>query len=87
MAKAEDRQLAECKEIRDFTDSKGEIRQSGVFDLEGVEFEIPFTKYFKAIKGKFYYPVVHIAQKAEVSRRTNTAYIRKFCAVSWSEVK
>jgi len=87
MAKAEDRQLAECKEVRDYADSRGEVRQSGVFDLDGHEFEIPFSRYFQGVKGKFYYPVVFIAERALVSKRTGNPYINRYPSVAWHEVK
>jgi len=87
MAKSEDRQLAECKGVEEYTNSKGEVRQSYVMELEGDEFSIPESKYFKATVGKFYYPVVFIAERAKISPRTNNAYIARVPSVHWHEVK
>jgi len=86
MAKAQDRQLAECKSTKDYTDPKGEVRKIGIFELDGQEFEVMQSRYFIPQSGKYYYPVVSIIQKAEISKRTNNAYIRKIPAVSWQEV-
>ena len=87
MAKLDDRQLAECKGVEEYTNTKGEIRQSYQMELDGSEFSIPESKYFKATKGKFYYPTVFIAERAMISKRTGSPYISRVPAVSWSEVK
>ena len=87
MAKAEDRQLAKCIGIEEYTDKKGKARYSYRMDLEGEEFTIPETKYFKAEVDKFYFPVVFIAEYARVSQRTGNAYIARVPSVAWHEVK
>ena len=87
MAKTEDRQLAECIGVEEYTNSKGEIRQSYTMLLDDQEFSIPKSKYFEAVKGRFYYPIVFIADKARVSQRTGNAYIAKIPSVRWGEVK
>jgi hypothetical protein len=87
MAKAEDRQLAECKKVEEYENSKGEKRLSYQMELDGKEFSVPQSKYFSAVVGRFYCPMVVIVDVARVSKRTGNAYIASVPNVVWNEVK
>jgi hypothetical protein len=52
---------------------------------ESKDFELLSSKYFKAVKGKYYFPVVDVVLVAKVSPRTNRPYNRATVVVHWHE--
>jgi hypothetical protein len=87
----DERQLAQCVEVRSYTDSNNKSRKSYKMVLgdpeNEEEFEIPETDEFKAEKDKFYFPVVFIGEYAKISPRTGKPYIARVPSVAWHEVK
>jgi hypothetical protein len=89
MAGEKKQQMAECKKVREYTNSRGEIRK--IYDMlfEGEDkFEVIETEQFKATVGKFYSPVCGILSVARISKRTGQPYVAYVpMVVAWHEVK
>jgi hypothetical protein len=60
MAKAQDRQVAQCVSIDTYEDKRGDEKEIYSMELEGKAFTLFESKYFKAKQGGYYSPVVDI---------------------------
>jgi hypothetical protein len=92
MAKQEEKQvsamqMAECKEVREYTGADGQVRRTYVMELDGDEFELFGSRKLTPVKGNFYCPVVVIGSVARLSKRTGQPYIADVPLVTWKEVK
>jgi len=90
MAKAHDRQIAQCIEISGYTDKEGKPRETAKFHLDNNEmksFEVPVSKYFKPIAGKYYFPVIDVVSVAKYSEAKKKAYNKNQTVIHWQEVE
>jgi hypothetical protein len=87
MAKTENGQLAQCVDKKEFPGNNGEVVVSYKFLLDGETktFPVMATKELTPQVGKYYSPVLYLAQKAK-NAKTGEAYISNYCAVKWREV-
>jgi hypothetical protein len=89
MAKAVDRQSAQCVGLSSYDRSDGKKQEVGVMVLDGNDskkFEIPVSKYFKPTKDRYYFPVVDVITVARISERTGKAYKKQQVIVEWHEI-
>jgi hypothetical protein len=59
----EGQQLAQCVRVHSFMKGEGKDRTEYVFytlSLDGAEFDVFGTEYFKAEEGKYYRPVIDV---------------------------
>jgi hypothetical protein len=81
-------QSALCSEEGSYTAGDGRIIETYKMRLDGnerLEFELVGSKYFKAEKGKWYYPVLDVIPVARISKRTNQPYNKYEVVVRWHE--
>jgi len=89
MAKSQDRQLAQCVDISSYTDKEGKTRETAKLQLDNnemKEFEVPVSRYFKPIKGKYYTPIIDVISVAKYSEAKKKAYNKNQAIIRWEEV-
>jgi hypothetical protein len=86
MAKAQDKQLAQCVAIDTYEDKRGETKEIYTMELDGKEFALFESKYFRAKQGNYYTPVVDIIPTGYLDKNKQPR-ARNTPVVNWEEVR
>ena len=89
MAKAQDRQVAQCVSKSSYTNKEGKEQETAKFCLDNNEMkevEVLCSKYFNPKEGSYYTPVIDVRAVAKYSEAKQRAYNKNQFVIRWEEV-